>query len=271
MPETTGKVGNRIMGFRNWKIAILAMALTGGPLAALHAQTPPAQAPAARPAAKIEAPAAQPAGKESSAGEEKKFTVGGGSQTCFCKISSDNLQGANNATHVCNDLTSNVGVHYNAGQTPLAQDKREADCSTKCSTAAAQYAQPGPLKQAVAACACGNGAPNGANIYAWSAVGTGPYKTSAPIIAPLHRTAAVVQTKCPAGWLANMTNVDGGVTADGKCKKYSGPLGVTPVPPNGTALGTYGFSWGNGVYAWGTTANGGAAVTTTISAATCGL
>ncbi len=260
--------------FGNWKTVALAVALTAaGPLVAeVYAQTPPGQPPpVARPAGKTEAPVAQPAGKATSADEEKKLTIGGGSQTCFCKISSDNLQGATNATHVCNDLTGNVGVHYNAGQIPLAQDKREADCSTKCSTAAASYTQPGTLKQAVAACACANGAPNGANIFAWSAVGTGPYKTSAPIIAPLHRTAAVVETKCPSGWLANQTNVDGGVTVDGKCKKLSGPLSVMPVPPNGTALGTYGFSWGNAVYAWGTTANGGAAITTTISAATCGL
>jgi hypothetical protein len=127
------------------------------------------------------------------------------------------------------------------------------------------------LKQAVAACACANGAPNGTNINAYRAVGTGKYAAAAPIITPLHRTNAVTQTKCPAGWFANMTNVDGGVTADGKCKKPSGPLGVLPVPANGTALGTYGFSWGNEVYAWGTQANGGAAVTTTIAAATCGL
>jgi hypothetical protein len=36
-----------------------------------------------------------------------------------------------------------------------------------------------------------------------------------------------------------------------------------------TPIGTYGFTWGSAVYAWGTQANGGAAVSTVIKPAAC--
>jgi hypothetical protein len=88
-------------------------------------------------------------------------------------------------------------------------------------------------------------------------------------IGVLTDTPAVTEIKCPGTWLANMTNVPGGVTADGKCKKLSGPISITPLPANGTPIGTYGFTWGGQVYAWGTPANGGAAVTITVSPGVC--
>lgn len=85
----------------------------------------------------------------------------------------------------------------------------------------------------------------------------------------IHRTAAVTQTRRPAGWLANQTNVDDGVTADGKRKKLPArPLTATSLPPDGAPLGNYGFSWGNAVYGWRAAANGGEAVTTIITPAT---
>jgi hypothetical protein len=49
----------------------------------------------------------------------------------------------------------------------------------------------------------------------------------------------------------------------------SGPISITPLPANGTPIGTYGFTWGGQVYAWGTPANGGAAVTITVSQGVC--
>jgi hypothetical protein len=63
--------------------------------------------------------------------------------------------------------------------------------------------------------------------------------------------AAVTQQKCPQGWLANTTNQDGGVAADGKCKRLACQPLSTPLPANGTPLGTWGFSWGNGIWQWG--------------------
>ena len=65
---------------------------------------------------------------------------------------------------------------------------------------------------------------------------------------------------CPKGWLANTTNEDGGVSADGKCKKLvCAPITVLP-PPNGTSIGNWGFTWGNEIWALGTKENGGAAI-----------
>lgn len=78
---------------------------------------------------------------------------------------------------------------------------------------------------------------------------------------------------CPSGWLANATNVDGGATNSGNyaCKKSAAPclISVTPPPPTGTAISggagkpDWGFTWGNGIYAWGNAANGGQANCTT--------
>jgi hypothetical protein len=74
---------------------------------------------------------------------------------------------------------------------------------------------------------------------------------------------AITKT-CPAGWSANQTNVVGGVTADGICKKpVAGCSLPAPLPANGTQIGTsgsYGFTWGNSVVVFGNAGNGGAAV-----------
>ncbi len=65
---------------------------------------------------------------------------------------------------------------------------------------------------------------------------------------------------CPKGWLASSTNEDGGVSADGKCKKLvCAPIAVLP-PPNGTSIGNWGFTWGNEIWVWGTKENGGAPI-----------
>jgi hypothetical protein len=65
---------------------------------------------------------------------------------------------------------------------------------------------------------------------------------------------------CPKGWLSNTSNIDGGVTTDGRCKKLvCSPIGVVP-PPDGTQLGNWGFTWGYELWAYGTKENGGAPV-----------
>lgn len=120
--------------------------------------------------------------------------------------------------------------------------------------------------QTIADCGCAQGIKTNTPINAYSAVGIGNYKYCASI-GTLINTPAVTQIscKCPSGWLANQTNIDGGITADGKCKKQvCGPFNTNTLPPNGTAVGTWGFTWGNGLWAWGTAANGGAAICTTV-------
>lgn len=130
-------------------------------------------------------------------------------------------------------------------------------------------------KQSIANCLCSKGLADGTPIYATNAIGTQGYESCPDKIATIHQkpTYTVTTCTCPSGWLANPTNVDGGVTADGKCKK--GVCGwsstVFPGYPANVAIGTWGFTWQNGIYAWGTTANGGAAncVTVTVPAGPC--
>jgi hypothetical protein len=124
-------------------------------------------------------------------------------------------------------------------------------------------------KKRIEACLCSKNLADNTSIYATSAIGTQSYESCSGAIATYHRKPpySVTTCVCPAGWLANATNVDGGVTTDGKCKKgVCGPWSSTafPPPPNGTPIGTWGFTWGTGIYAWGTTANGGVATCTTI-------
>lgn len=202
--------------------------------------------------------------------------------TCFCKISFANLDGKTQATSVCRDLTSTVNKSYTGAY--QQHEDNQKDCRDRCKTATQQFVNappstsgfsPPPNSQPIANACCAAGAPHNATVVTFSAVGTKAYRIAHPDPAGpqgfglLQNQPAVTQKKCPAGWLANQTNVDGGVTADGKCKKFAGTLSVTPLPPNGTQVGSYGFTWGNGLWAWGTSSNGGEAVQTTVSAAIC--
>jgi hypothetical protein len=164
--------------------------------------------------------------------------------TCFCKISKENLTNSKSASGVLLDLTSNVGKTYTTSiKNGFEQsDKNQTDCNTRCTTAAASYTG----QQSIAAQACAAGAPNGTVVRAWSAVGTKEYKT-AQQIGTLTNIAAVTQQVCPAGSLANSTNQPG-VTTDGYCKKQINTCPLPVYPPNGTQIGTWGFTWGNGVY-----------------------
>lgn len=99
-------------------------------------------------------------------------------------------------------------------------------------------------------------------VSAYAAVGTLHYRVAQSIV--VNCSGGDTTCSCPKGWAANPTNVDGGVTTDGKCKKLAClPDTVPPFPPDGTQIGTWGFTWGNGFWAWGSAANGGAAKCTT--------
>jgi hypothetical protein len=191
------------------------------------------------------------------------------SATCFCKISMNDLTNQNSASGVLLDLTGAVNKTY-TGLFPQ-NDSNQTDCNTRCTNTAASYTG----NQSIAASACAAGAPNGTVIRAWSAVGTKEYK-SAQQIGVLINQPQVTKTTCtcPATWACNgcSPQVAGGVTTDGKCKKLScQPFSISPFPPDGTQVGAWGFTWGNALYAWGTTANGGApnCVTTVVSPAVC--
>lgn len=91
-----------------------------------------------------------------------------------------------------------------------------------------------------------------------------PVKDTFPIVymddVSLVKEQPLVTTcTCPNGWLATHTNVDGGVTVDGTCKRVvCQPVSVPPYPPDGTPIGTWGFTWRDAILAWGTKENGGA-------------
>jgi hypothetical protein len=96
----------------------------------------------------------------------------------------------------------------------------------------------------------------------YAAVGDDPYYDAGSTYATC--TGGVTTCVCPAGWSANPSNVVGGYTSDGKCKRaVGGGIAINPLPPDGTPIGTWGFTWGNAVVAWGSAANGGAAACNT--------
>jgi hypothetical protein len=94
---------------------------------------------------------------------------------------------------------------------------------------------------------------------------TGTFSCTAP-------RAAVSQLTCPKGWTANLTNEPGGGSTDGKCKKIATqPISGIALPPNGTEIGTWGFTWGNAIYVWGTKENGGAPSNVVVTPAEAGM
>jgi len=96
------------------------------------------------------------------------------------------------------------------------------------------------------------------HVSAYAAVGTRDYRVAQTIIVTC--TGGVKTCTCPPAWISNTSQIAGGITTDGACKKLAcnGNM-VSPVPPNGTKIGIWGFTWGSAFYAWGTAANGGAA------------
>jgi hypothetical protein len=176
--------------------------------------------------------------------------------TCFCVVSYNNLTNQHNATGVCLNLREVINHSY-GGLNPQSEANRN-DCNARCTNAA--VALSAGQKQEIANCACGANVGNGTPIRAYSAVGVKAYKT-AQQIGVLVNTPAVTNTTCtcPTGWYANAP-----ITPNSKWNKaLCGPMTATLAPPNNTQLGTWGFTWDNYIYVWGTAANGGALKCTT--------
>ena len=153
--------------------------------------------------------------------------------------------------------------------------RKERDCSDKCKNLAINDTK----SQAIANLACSKGVGNGSDVNAISKAGLIANGGIDHFIGKLVNTAAVlscpqggnivggncvhsiaVTKKCPAGWLSN-SNVDGGVTTDGQCKRAVVGCNLpAPLPANGTQIAGYGFTWGNSVVQMGNAGNGGAAI-----------
>ena len=195
----------------------------------------------------------------------------GAKSTCFCKITVWHgllNQCSSSGYQILMDLTATVGLKFGFRRNA----KKFGICSGACSAASNQV-----NLVTLANLACSLGVPNGSVLKTYAKLGHcgkwGRYKV-VDTIGTLTNTPEVTETTCtcPPGWLANTTNVDGGETADGKCKRLAAiPITVTPLPANGTPVGSWGFTWDNGVWAWGTSANGGAAscTTTVVTPAVC--
>lgn len=172
------------------------------------------------------------------------------SYACSCLLSQDgNMNLASTATGVITPPSFS-----------LPAQPSEGACNGACIAAATPH-----LKSAsVGAAACAAGAVHGQRVYAYyhfSGPPNPPRWVLSYFIGEIARYPASTSTfdQCPAGWWANSTNVPGGITGDGRCKKLAGSLSIAP-PPNGTQLGNWGFSWGHEMWAYGTQANGGAAI-----------
>jgi hypothetical protein len=192
--------------------------------------------------------------------------------TCWCKISKDDLWSKTSATGVLMDITGEVNKTY-----VTQSENNQQECQSLCKTAAGKWGHY-IFSPSIASSACAAGVPDGTLIRAFSAVGNTGYREAIPI-GHLTNEPQVTQTKCkcPSGWQCNgcSPQVDGGYTSDGKCKKVA-CLGnsIPPYPPNGTPIGSWGFTWGDSFQAWGTSANGGApsstlCVTTVIQPHVC--
>ena len=149
--------------------------------------------------------------------------------------------------------------------TGTGENTAEKKCTRKMQDKALLENMPSLASQS-----CAKSVPNGSKVHAISKAGPVPSGGTDQLMGTLVNTPAVTQKKCPAGWLGN-NNVDGGVTTDTAtgCKKLSGTMIIQPFPANGTPIGTYGFTWVNEVWAYGTPANGGAPITTITSPAVC--
>jgi hypothetical protein len=174
--------------------------------------------------------------------------------TCYCKISKDDLWSKTSATGVLMDLTDEVDTTYGT-----QSENNQQECQSFCKTKAAHHFH----DFTIASSACAAGVPNGTRIQAFSAVGKKGYRAAIEIGILASGGSSVTQTSCtcPPTWTCNACSpqVAGGKTTDGKCKKVACEgNAIPPYPPDGTPIGSWGFTWGNYFVAWGTTANGGA-------------
>lgn len=165
----------------------------------------------------------------------------------------------------------NNGIVYNYGVIAtyrLLDLKAPGKCSKACSDLVSGK---NSIANATTLCASTNWSGGCVRGYGYiGAIGTNNADGTAGNLICKAPVAAVTQQKCPAGWTCNgcSPQVDGGVTNDGRCKKLACQANsIAPYPPDGTPIGSWGFSWGNAFIAWGTSANGGNPITTILSAA----
>ena len=162
-----------------------------------------------------------------------------------------------------NGIVHNYGVIATYG---LFDVNAPGKCSKACSDKVSGKVS---IENATTLCASTNWSGGCVRGYGYiGALGTNNADGTAGKLICTAPVAAVTEKKCPAGWVCNgcSPQVDGGVTSDGKFKKLACQANsIAPYPPDGTPIGSWGFSWGNAFIAWGTSANGGNPILTIIS------
>lgn len=184
-------------------------------------------------------------GQSSARGSEKPKPF---AAHCYCKAIV--FIGNDAGTSISNPIID-FGTLGSSWATPVGHN---TECEQRCSAAAAQDANFNNktwLCQHIMQ-------PGNQRVSAYSSVGTGAgshYRVAQSIYTTC--SGGGTTCTCPSAWMSN-TNVAGGITTDGKCKKLAcQESGISPAPPNGTQIGSWGFTWGNGFWAWGSAANGG--------------
>lgn len=190
-----------------------------------------------------------------------KHSPSGTSPTAHCYCKAIQNKGKSAGSSISNPIIDFGILKTYSGLFPQ-KDENQTDCVSLCQQKAANDAN---FNNKTWLCQH-KGCPSGQHtVTAYAAVGTRDY-TEAQSTPVFTCTGGVTSCKCPTGWTCNgcSPQVAGGITTDGKCKKVAcQPIGITPLPPNNTQVGSWGFVWGNALVAWGTSANGGAPTCTT--------
>lgn len=180
-------------------------------------------------------------------------TAAHASATCTCVLSTDDIAGNTHTQGFNTDLSGQINATYTGWD--QQGETNQVDCSHLC-RAQAETAKGQP---STAAPFCSAGFNMFQSVAAFSKVGTKQFRLSTNAASQsmiLHLVNNPPVRYCPAQWLSNTSNIPGGQTSDGRCKKLAGM--ISPYPATQTAIGTWGFTWSNSVWAYGDSINGGA-------------
>lgn len=174
--------------------------------------------------------------------------------TCFCKASSASQSFQPNPSAVIYDMTGSAALTFTGSFGVAHVPANMGDCRNKCRTVAINE------KSQIAAAACARNIANDSWIHINHTLGTRPYFDTVALKLINKPASPHKEWICPSPWHSNTSNQVGGITTDGRCKKLHGTY-TGPAFPNGTQLGgNSAFTWGNEIWVYGTSANGGAAV-----------
>ncbi|HWS90696.1 MAG TPA: hypothetical protein VN282_27250 [Pyrinomonadaceae bacterium] len=155
---------------------------------------------------------------------------------CYCRVAA--FQG-DEVAKVSSPIIDYGVIKTYTGPFPQNDNNRK-DCCAECSKKAAQdsrFTNPDNLCNMI-----NRGFSD--RVVAYCAVGTKNYSICQTTFAKCCATGGDIT--CPQGWLA-----DSNGPGNNKCKTLACKLSTPPFPPNNTLIGTWGFTWGDGIWKWG--------------------